>query len=160
MAITSESLRTGQSVEDFRPDVAGTLLGYLRLPARGEIVRHARGFVRLALASSDALSGAIDDAELIVSELVTNVVRHGISAAKPVAALVLSRADALLRIEVHDANHHMPVQRTPGSADEQGRGLTIVRALSERWGRDVTRDGKRVWCELTAWLDETTDQTA
>ncbi len=81
------------------------------------------------------------DALLVVSELVTNVVRHTASAPVVIAAF----DDEHLRIEVHDGDAHGPVVVTDPSAG--GYGLRIVASLVDAWGWDPTPFGKRVWSE-------------
>lgn len=160
VAITSQNLKHRQASMDLGLDEADTLLGYVRLRARAELVRNAREFVCLIMRSHGAASDAVDDAELIVSELVTNVVRHCGRTLGPVAVVELTKIGTLLRIEVYDASPLVPVQRTTDSGEEYGRGLTIVAALADQWGHDVTSEGKCVWCELTAWPGETSGETA
>ncbi|MER7775642.1 SpoIIE family protein phosphatase [Streptomyces sp. NPDC096191] len=84
-------------------------------------------------------------AGLMVSELVTNAVRH--SHDRPVE-LRLVRADTLL-CEVDDDDHELPALRTAGPDDETGRGLRVVSTLAREWGASRTRTGKTVWFELT-----------
>ncbi|MET7325541.1 SpoIIE family protein phosphatase [Streptomyces sp. NPDC005549] len=84
-------------------------------------------------------------AELMVSELVTNAVRH--SHARPVE-LRLVRADTLL-CEVDDDDHDLPALKSAGPEDETGRGLRVVSTLARAWGASRTGAGKTVWCELT-----------
>ncbi|MFG2322575.1 SpoIIE family protein phosphatase [Streptomyces sp. NPDC048568] len=86
-----------------------------------------------------------DAAGLMVSELVTNAVRH--SHDRPVE-LRLVRADTLL-CEVDDDDHELPALRTAGPDDETGRGLRVVSTLAREWGASRTRTGKTVWFELT-----------
>jgi anti-sigma regulatory factor (Ser/Thr protein kinase) len=90
-----------------------------------------------------------EDARMVLSELVSNSVRHaGIDANAQVEAR-MTLADTVLRMEVADSGPGFrPGDRPPaGPADEQGRGLAIVSALADRWGvaDDVTM---RVWVEL------------
>ncbi|WP_432098727.1 SpoIIE family protein phosphatase [Streptomyces sp. WAC 04229] len=86
-----------------------------------------------------------DAAGLMVSELVTNALRH--SHARSVE-LRLVRADTLL-CEVDDDDHELPALRTAGPDDETGRGLRVVSTLAREWGASRTRSGKTVWFELT-----------
>ncbi|GAA2595834.1 MULTISPECIES: ATP-binding SpoIIE family protein phosphatase [Streptomyces] len=86
-----------------------------------------------------------DPAALLVSELVTNAVRH--SRARPVA-LRLVRADTLL-CEVDDDDHDLPNLKSAGPEDETGRGLRVVSTLAREWGASRTSTGKTVWFELT-----------
>jgi anti-sigma regulatory factor (Ser/Thr protein kinase) len=83
-----------------------------------------------------------DDAALMVSELVTNAVRHG---AGEVTMHVGLAPDKLV-VEVHDHGAEMPHLRT---ADLGGWGLHIVDRLSTRWGvKETGRAGKATWFEL------------
>ncbi|MEV5933054.1 SpoIIE family protein phosphatase [Streptomyces sp. NPDC052079] len=86
-----------------------------------------------------------DSAELMVSELVTNAVRH--SHARPVA-LRLVRGDTLL-CEVEDDDHELPTLLNARPTDETGRGLRVVSTLAREWGTSRTTSGKTVWFELT-----------
>jgi anti-sigma regulatory factor (Ser/Thr protein kinase) len=93
--------------------------------------------------------GLLVDAPLVVSELVTNSLRHG---RRPQAATVrisAQLADGMLRLEVEDPGTVGAVgRRTTGNA-HGGFGLNIVDALAVRWG--VDRDGGTVvWVELAA----------
>jgi anti-sigma regulatory factor (Ser/Thr protein kinase) len=88
-----------------------------------------------------------ETAVLLVSELVTNVVRHA-EAFPAFLMLRLETANAWLRIEVHDADPSWPRQRTPASLDESGFGIMLVHALADRWGVSEVPPGKAVWAEL------------
>ncbi|MFE3038084.1 SpoIIE family protein phosphatase [Streptomyces canus] len=91
------------------------------------------------------LAKLADSAELMVSELVTNAVRH--SHSRPVE-LRLVREDTLL-CEVDDDDHELPNLLSAGPTDEQGRGLRVVSTLAREWGASRTKAGKTVWFELT-----------
>ncbi|MFF4211649.1 SpoIIE family protein phosphatase [Streptomyces sp. NPDC001796] len=82
---------------------------------------------------------------LMVSELVTNAVRH--SHGRPVE-LRLVRGDTLL-CEVDDDDHTLPTLLSAGPGDESGRGLRVVSTLAREWGTSRTSAGKTVWFELT-----------
>ncbi|MEU6850630.1 ATP-binding protein [Actinacidiphila alni] len=88
-----------------------------------------------------------DAAELVVSELVTNSVRH---AAEPRGRLIYTRFQRVgdsVRIEVHDANDSKPERREVPSDEETGRGLYLVQAITGgQWGvSDRKGVGKQVW---------------
>ncbi|MCO6009197.1 ATP-binding protein [Actinoallomurus purpureus] len=86
-----------------------------------------------------------DTAELLVSELVTNAVRHGDGQIH----LTMCAQDDRLRFEVDDeAPGSVPKIRPAGDNDEGGRGLHLVGLLSSRWGVTPTATGKIVWFEL------------
>ncbi|MEU3853422.1 SpoIIE family protein phosphatase [Streptomyces sp. NPDC029554] len=104
----------------------------------------ARAVVREQLHDWD-LAELAAPAELLVSELVTNAVRH--AHARPVA-LRLVRGDTLL-CEVDDDDHELPTLLSVGPLDDTGRGLRVVSTLAREWGTSRTGDGKTVWFELT-----------
>ncbi|MCO4699178.1 sodium/proline symporter PutP [Streptomyces sp. RO-S4] len=80
--------------------------------------------------------------ELIVSELVTNAIRH---AAGPVALRLIR--DRGLICEVTDGSGTSPRPRHARTTDEGGRGLMIVAQLAHRWGTRHTATGKVIWTE-------------
>lgn len=102
----------------------------------------ARNFVRAAVEASGRDS---DDAALVVSELVTNAVRHGRS---PFTVSVTCD-DSGTVIEVVDQNPRLPELAPAGAASQSGNGLHIVDVLARRWGVWYhPGDGKTVWAEL------------
>ncbi|MET3986097.1 ATP-binding protein [Streptomyces sp. PvR034] len=90
-------------------------------------------------------------AELLLSELVTNAVRHARAPHGRDIGVRLARYDGLLRVEVSDAGPApVLVVREAGEGDERGRGLAIVAALAVRWGQCPRPGGvgKAVWAEV------------
>ncbi|MEU8826390.1 SpoIIE family protein phosphatase [Streptomyces sp. NPDC048636] len=81
-------------------------------------------------------------AELLVSELVGNAIRHG----KGPVELRLLRGEGLI-CEVSDGSLTTPRMRHASETDEGGRGLQLVSALSHRWGTRYTAAGKCIWTE-------------
>ncbi|MDQ0939744.1 SpoIIE family protein phosphatase [Streptomyces sp. V1I1] len=81
--------------------------------------------------------------ELMVSELVTNAVRH---AHEGDVELRLVRSDTLL-CEVSDDDHALPTLLSASTEDEFGRGLRVVSSLATEWGSSRTAAGKAVWFE-------------
>ncbi|WP_406482061.1 SpoIIE family protein phosphatase [Streptomyces sp. NBC_01615] len=88
------------------------------------------------------LEHLVTTVELIVSELVTNAIRHseGPSRLRLIQHQVLT-------CEVSDGNTSQPRPRHPHILDENGRGLFLVAQLSRRWGSRSATDGKVVWAE-------------
>jgi anti-sigma regulatory factor (Ser/Thr protein kinase) len=87
-----------------------------------------------------------DEARLLVSELVTNSVRH---AGQPTGAPLRIRAaavDGVVRVEVHDHGHGW-VRRRAADGRAGGFGLCLVERLAVRWGVNH-EDGTCVWFEL------------
>ncbi|MFH8771489.1 ATP-binding protein [Streptomyces sp. NPDC017958] len=87
-----------------------------------------------------------DEAELLVTELATNVVKH-VGEGTP-AVLILEWSGERLRLEVHDKSPVVPSLRKSGCGDECGRGLHLLAALAVDWGTVPTAAGKAVWCEI------------
>ncbi|AJT64641.3 hypothetical protein T261_2970 [Streptomyces lydicus] len=89
------------------------------------------------------LQELVDTTELLVSELVTNALRHGHGEIR--LRLLLDRT---LVCEVWDADLAQPRRRRARDTDEGGRGLQLVGLLSAGWGSRRTPRGKTVWFEL------------
>lgn len=97
------------------------------------------------------LSQAVPTAELLVSELVTNAIRH---ASAPIELRLIH--DGSLICEVSDASSTSPHPRRAHTMDEGGRGLLLVGQLSDRWGTRHTPNGKTIWTEQGHPLHATT----
>jgi len=86
----------------------------------------------------------IPDAELLVSELVTNAVLHARSATR----VTIERGGTTLRVSVCDDSRDRPHLRDGGPEAVSGRGLVIVDRVARRWGVDTNEAGKCVWFEI------------
>ncbi len=117
------------------------------LPSDPAAVAHAR-----ALATQQLTEWGIPDltftTELIVSELVTNAIRH---ATGPIGLRMVR--DRSLICEVSDASSTSPRMRHARTTDEGGRGLLIVAQLARRWGTRYTTTGKIIWTEQAVPAD-------
>ncbi|MFG2357445.1 SpoIIE family protein phosphatase [Streptomyces sp. NPDC048521] len=80
--------------------------------------------------------------ELVISELVTNAIRH----AQGPIQLRLINSDSLT-CEVSDASNTAPHLRRARTFDEGGRGLLLVAQLTQRWGTRQSASGKTIWAE-------------
>ena len=106
---------------------------------------------RLALSEMDELvdESLAFDVRLLVSELVTNSVRHAQIGPEDSIELKVRVDDADVRVEVLDSGPGFeppPADPTADSARDSGWGLFFVTQLADRWG--VDREAGRVWFEI------------
>lgn len=87
-----------------------------------------------------------DDIAIVLSELLTNALRHGADQpARPVRVALVQPAQFVL-VVVSDPGRQVPVLREPDYLAESGRGLHVINALSDTWGCTTPTDtGKAVW---------------
>ena len=122
----------------------------MRLERQLAVAPEAASEARHAL---DRLAGEISanrlrDVQLLVSELVTNAVRHANLHEGDVIVLVIELADHALRVEVHDpGGGFVPTAPSPDPVRPSGWGLYLVAELADRWGVD-SDDTTLVWFEL------------
>jgi len=118
----------------------------ISIAADKALVAEVRHSVRAALASWGA-SAIADDMAVVVSELVSNALKHAGGEANVRLRLLEGRA----LLEVDDSSMRRPVPRRVGSEVEEGRGLFLVKALAAEWGwRYREGGGKTVWASLPA----------
>jgi anti-sigma regulatory factor (Ser/Thr protein kinase) len=116
------------------------------LPSTEQAPGVARRFVRDA--GGDWPERVLEAALLVVSEAVTNAVRHGSGRIQ----LCVAADDRLVRIEVTDEGPQLPLHRSASedALGDGGRGLHLLDALTTRWGSAPRGDapGKTVWMEI------------
>ncbi|WP_322767508.1 ATP-binding protein [Frankia sp. Cr1] len=116
----------------------------IQLPAVPQSAAKARAALAEMLLRMQ-LADLVDDASLLVSEMVTNAIIHG-------SGDQILRADftaGRLRVTVDDQNSTLiSRQSDTREEDERGRGLMLVDALAHAWGVEAMPTGKRVWFEL------------
>jgi anti-sigma regulatory factor (Ser/Thr protein kinase) len=106
-------------------------------------VAHARSAVLEALPQLDA--DRQDTVRLLISELVTNALRHS-DCGQPVE--LHASWNSCVRVEVVDHGEGFtPIPRTKPLDEPGGYGLFLVGSLADRWGVE-TEDGTMVWFEL------------
>lgn len=103
--------------------------------------RTARGFLGEQLCTAHH-ARVEDEAELLVSELIGNGLRHGLP---PFVLTVECDGRAGLRVSVCDRDPTPPVPRGTGPEDESGRGMGLVDLISDEWGVETSSQGKSVW---------------
>ncbi len=92
---------------------------------------------------TDLPTGVQEAVVLMVSELATNAIVHAATGFE----VSVARTDSSLRVEVTDVGGGKPELRAPSATEPRGRGLQIVKALSDEWGvTEMTgKRGKTVW---------------
>lgn len=131
------------SIDDLGATPPRHVLPFEAAPAE---LRQIRKAVRYHLEQWGA-SGVTDEAELVATELATNVIKH-VGEGVP-ATLVIEARDGRLRVEAHDTSRTVPTLDAVCGEAECGRGLHMLVSLSEEWGTLLTATGKSVWCELS-----------
>ena len=138
------------------------------LPGRAESIKTARDFTWAALHRWD-MAALSDDAGLVVSELVTNALRHGLRCAggaygqepghgtvngpgglggRPVRLRLLAEPPYLMCM-VADPSREIPMRRDADPEAETGRGLRVIESCCSRWGWHLLDEGgKVVWALL------------
>ena len=108
---------------------------------------------RVTAANEPALPRSVrDDIALLVTELVTNAVRHGGASDRSLQVGIRRHADRI-RVEVVDPGTDFEPPATPSRGDASGGwGLFLVDRVAERWGVRRARAGTCVWFELPAGL--------
>ena len=128
------------------------------LPPHFGAVGQARRFARQTL-TGWGLEDLSDDVSLVVSELVTNALRHGVAPegvpavadGAPTVRLGLARWSSRLVCSVRDPSSTGPTPTNPGFTAESGRGLHLVASCTETWGwHPLTGAGKVVWALFPA----------
>lgn len=112
-------------------------------PAAAQLARHS-------LCDLAAIRSIRDDVLLVVSELVTNAVRHSGCEAQDTITLHAVLHGNCIRIAVHDPGHST---QTPAPSEDLpvgdgGLGLRLVERIARRWGVERPH-GRLVWAELT-----------
>ena len=104
-------------------------------------VTRARAVLRRNATSHAVPDSFANDAELVVSELVTNAITHG---SPPIGLVIV--IDRIIRVEVTDCGAGLPRRRDAGT--DGGWGLLLVEAVSSDWGYHQLDGHKAVWAEL------------
>ncbi|UYQ65080.1 ATP-binding protein [Streptomyces peucetius] len=138
------------------PPATGPAASRFTLPHSTAAVPMARALVRAALEDGDRPWPADrDTAELLTAELVANAVEH--TAEGCPIELVVELLPSGCQVEVHDGDPAPPAGLTEGAPmpqpdpwQEGGRGLLLIRSLSETCGHRPTERGKAVWFTLPA----------
>jgi serine/threonine-protein kinase RsbW len=124
-----------------------------RLPVDPSSVAAARRLASYSFGQWQLIE-LIDEAHVVISELVTNAILASSAEAVMVRAFV-SLYNAKVRIEVWDEGDGKPQVQPLSGDNDGGRGLVLVEALSAQWGwyTPAGLRGKFVWADLTLPAD-------
>lgn len=125
-----------------------TLRASFEFPPTAYAAGTARRVVRELLQVWGVSPGLRPDAELLVTEVVTNAVDHARS--DVVLELDVTSAEGWLRVGLADGSTIRPVIRELSHTAVRGRGMQLVAAIADRWDSEDYRGGKRVWFDLSA----------
>ncbi len=155
---------TGPLADRREDDIALLLLSRDRVPSVGVHRITRRTALTVAQAEPERVAGArrqvrdllhdwasgeqVDSAELMVSEMLTNVLVHTDNDALLLAEAVGEQGNRRLRVEVADTSDELPHRRRPGELASSGRGLVLMEMLADAWGVDPRGEGKSIWFEL------------
>ncbi|GAB3983080.1 hypothetical protein GCM10029978_088560 [Actinoallomurus acanthiterrae] len=152
-AFTRDSVHVLPQLAAYGPALGPLQDAMCPLRATGASPGIAREFT-IATLRAWGLADLVDDATVIVSELVTNALRYGLPVGfgaaddRPIR-LTLVRHAGLVVCVVADASRQEPLVRDPCDIAENGRGLHVIDALSRTWGwTPLPRTGKAVWAAL------------
>ena len=110
------------------------------------------GMVRRWLATLLPECPARDDVTVVVTELATNAVQHTASGRGGWFAVDVALSQRVVRVCVSDRGAREGPRIVADPADEHGRGLLVVRGLSERIGVSGDHRGRQVWADIQ-WED-------
>ncbi|MER5430679.1 ATP-binding protein [Streptomyces sp. NPDC002588] len=129
----------------------------LRFSCTPASVPASRRHTRELMSSWQIIPPVTDTVVLVVSELVTNAVKHSGGRLLPYRDdqpryfdLGMYLRTKHVRVEVHDDEDRLPVHVEAHEYAEGGRGMDIIRFCARRWGaRGLCTGGKVVWCDVS-----------
>ena len=121
----------------------------LRVPWKQSSGREARRVLVASLRELEVDETVVDEAEIVISELVANAVRHAKPLADGTIRLGWTVRAGVVEVEVTDGGGPTTPRPAPRSLmAAQGRGLRIVRGFAHEWGVHEDRAGRTVWVSL------------
>ena len=121
----------------------------VRVPWRATSVAQVRKALVDDLEARDVAAAVIDEAEIVVSELVSNAIRHARPLADGNLRVHWKVKAGVVEVEVTDGGSESTPRPAPRTIwAPSGRGLRIVRSLAHEWGVTEDRTGSTVWASL------------
>lgn len=120
----------------------------IRLPLEPATASIARTKLAAFLIINGAGETVVDDALIVLGEMIANAVSHGVPTADGTIEISWSIHDGLLELSVYDAGQGAALKPVDFDRDSlSGRGLSIINRVADRWWVDMTQ-GTRVSAEL------------
>ena len=142
----------GESSSRSEPPSSGRLRDAsrtVRVPWRATSVAQVRKALVDDLEARDVSAAVIDEAEIVVSELVSNSIRHARPLADGNLRVHWKVKSGVVEVEVTDGGSESTPRPAPRTIwAPSGRGLRIVRSLAHEWGVTEDRTGSTVWASL------------
>lgn len=121
----------------------------LRVPWKMSSALNARRAVVSELVALEVEAGLVEEAEIVISELVSNAVRHANALPDGMIQVSWTVTDGVVEVAVTDGGGPTaPSPAPPSTWSANGRGLRIVRGLAREWGVKEDEDGCTVWVLL------------
>jgi len=121
----------------------------IRVPWRAPSVSQVRRTLVADLEGRDVPSVVVDEAEIVVSELVSNAIRHARALSDGNLRVHWKVKSGVVEVEVTDGGSESSPRPAPRTIwAPSGRGLRIVRSLAHEWGVTEDRNGTTVWASL------------
>ncbi|MER5385611.1 ATP-binding protein [Streptomyces sp. NPDC002688] len=131
--------------------VPGSHLARTTVPAHPSRASGVRDLVAGHLRRLRLPAECVDDAVLATDELFVNALEHGSPDRGDTVTVTVECGPRELRVSVADRSFALPGARTAAGAEESGRGLAIIAALTDDWGvapADPGTRGKKVWFSM------------
>jgi serine/threonine-protein kinase RsbW len=121
----------------------------VRMPSSAQAVQHIRRALVDDLQDLDVSSDVVDEAEIVISELMGNAIRHARPLLDGMVRVRWKVKSGVVEVEVSDGGGpSAPRPAPPALWSTSGRGLRIVRSLAHEWGVTEDKHGRTVWASL------------
>lgn len=121
----------------------------VRMPWSAHVAPQIRRTLVEDLAALGVSHETIDEAEIVVAELVSNALRHARPLSDGSLRVRWKTKAGVVEVEVSDGGGpSTPRPAPPALWSSSGRGLRIVRSLAHEWGVSEERHGRTVWASL------------
>ena len=121
----------------------------IRVPWAPSAVGQTRRVLVVDLEDRGVASETVGEAEIVVSELIANALRHARPLADGMIRVHWKVKAGVVEVEVSDGGSTSTPRPAPQSVwSSTGRGLRIVRSLAHEWGVTDERNGRTVWAAL------------